>query len=153
MAHIQVPFGWNSPSIRSPMRVPTPLDSYPSACYSAPMTLSSNAIRELRDVSDELIGDTIGVCQAMDLIREDLAQLSRHLDARNYEAAAQMGYERLSADFIFLQRCLGGLSKSCNDRDAIIQAIAMERRTSFEEARPGAYAEMLAMQPKPKEGG
>lgn len=113
------------------------------------MTLPDNTTKELQEVSDELIGDTIGLCQAVDLLLQDLAQLSRHLDERNYEAAAQLGYESLASNFIFLQRCLGGLSKSCNDRNSIIQALARERRTSFEEEKPGAYAAMPAMQRKP----
>ena len=110
---------------------------------------SAQISRELQRVSDDLMGDTIGVSQAMGEMREAFAKLEEHLDRRNYEEAAQMGYEELASGFVFLQRCLAGLQRSCNDRDAVIQELAHKQRRSFEEVAPTVHAVMPAMQLNP----
>jgi hypothetical protein len=108
-----------------------------------------NLSSKLKEVSDNIIGDVIGLSQAMDLLRKDLEQLSAQLDARRYEQAAQMGYESLSSNFVFLQRCLGGIQAACADRDSVIQEMAGLCQTSFEEEKPEVYAAMEAMQLNP----
>lgn len=113
------------------------------------MTIPSHILPRAAYISDMIIGDTIGLCQAMDLLRGSLDQLQQRLDAREYEKASSLGYRDISENFIFLQRCLGGLQSGCHDRDSMIAELASDNKTSFEEEAPGVYAEMEAMQPNP----
>lgn len=121
-----------------------------SNCFSVltDMTIPADVNQKLQEASDAIIGDVIGLCQAMDLLRKDLDQVSRLIDSRAYEAAAQLGYEGIASNFVFLQRCLGGLQSSCLDRDFLVSELAKQRGTSFDEERVAAYEVMPAMQRK-----
>jgi hypothetical protein len=65
--------------------------------------------KELAALDDQFFAEVVGVAQAIDALRAALKQVSSALDARQYEKASALGYEKVASEFVFLQRTLGGL--------------------------------------------
>lgn len=106
--------------------------------------------REIAAVDDEIIHDVVGVAQAIDDLRKALNEVETCIDRRQFEAAADVGYDSVSSGFVFLQRTLGGLHERCMDKTKIVQEIAAVLGCAYEEAAPHVDAVMKSAHPRAK---
>ena len=63
------------------------------------------------------------------------------LNSRQYEAVANLGYEDVSSEFIFLQRTMGSLLTAAHDRQHFISDIAGDTKLTHEIVEPLVEAE------------
>lgn len=84
--------------------------------------------------------------------------MSKCLDKRQFEKASSLGYGDISSEFIFLQRCLGGLNHTVSQKQKITQDICLElsnelENISYEEVAPLVEKKMQSLEPieKPME--
>ena len=104
---------------------------------------------DLEAVDHAIIGEVIGVSQAIGDIRKALDALDGLLDERQFEQAAALGYHDIASAFIFLQRTLGGLQSAELNRHAFISSIAEELQCAHEGAEPHVSARLQCLTPKP----
>ncbi len=67
--------------------------------------------------------------------------MESRLNNRQYEAVANLGYEVVSSEFIFLQRTMGSLLTAAHDRQRFISDIAGEAKLTYEIVEPLVEAE------------
>ena len=97
--------------------------------------------RELDDIEMTLAIESAGVAQAVDALRKALDKVEDCLNNRKYEAVANLGYEDVSSEFIFLQRTMGSLLTAAHDRQRFISDIAGEAKLPYEIVEPLVEAE------------
>ena len=90
---------------------------------------------ELKNIDDTFIGNVIGVAQALRQLKDALKKIDVCLDQRKFEKASSLGYSEVSSEFIFLQRCLGGLNDTVRQKDKITQDICLELCTELDNVR------------------
>jgi hypothetical protein len=112
-------------------------------------TILNARAAELEAVDHAIIGEVIGVAQAIGDIRKSLDALDGLLDERQFEKAAALGYQDIASAFIFLQRTLGGLQSAELDRHAFISSIAEELHCAHEDVEPHVSARLHCLKPKP----
>lgn len=98
------------------------------------MKISKKDKETLESLPDRFIGDTIGVMQAIDLLKEQLDKVLGLIKTHEYEKASETGYSGVSNEFIFLQRCLGGLYSTEIEKCKVIQNTAYANKVAYEEA-------------------
>lgn len=76
--------------------------------------------KEIAALDDEFFGEVVGVAQAIAELRKALNQLSASLDRREFEKASALGYGAVAAEFVFLQRTLGGLQGACLSKEKLV---------------------------------
>jgi hypothetical protein len=103
--------------------------------------------KKIADLDDEFFGEVIGVAQAIDALRRALSEVSGCLDRREFEKASALGYGEVAAEFIFLQRTLGGLQGACMHKERLVADLAVEARCSYEEILPKVEAVMESARP------
>jgi hypothetical protein len=103
---------------------------------------------EIAAVDDETIMEVVGVTQALDELRKALDEVDACLDSRDFEKAADLGYQSVASGFIFLQRTLGGLQGSCGDKQVLVQDVAARLGCAYEDALPHVDAVMTSPHPK-----
>jgi hypothetical protein len=64
--------------------------------------LSEAQYKELENIYDELIGDSLGVFQAVGNLVKELNTLKDHLKAGKYMEASSLGYKEIATEFILL---------------------------------------------------
>lgn len=105
---------------------------------------------ELETVDQAMMGEVVGVVQAVDELRRALDALDGQLDDRQFEKAAALGYRDIASAFIFLQRTLGGLQSAELNRHAFISSIAEELQCAHEDAEPLVAARLQCLKPRPE---
>lgn len=80
----------------------------------------------IKAIDDAFFGDIIGVAQALNQLKEASEKIGRCIDQREFEKASSLGYSDLSSEFIFLQRCLGGLNHTIGEKEKLIQDVCIE---------------------------
>lgn len=100
------------------------------------MALSEETLKELKKIHTSMVGDTIGVLQAIDLLTKALKAVEAEVKAENYERASHLGYTQVAQEFIFLQRVLGCLQSDEMNKCKVIQDLAFERKRPYEEVAP-----------------
>ena len=108
---------------------------------------------ELKNIDDAFIGNVIGVAQALRQLKDALKKIDVCLDQRKFEKASSPGYSEVSSEFIFLQRCLGGLNDTVRQKDKITQDICLELCNELdnvrnEEVAPLVEQEIESLKPK-----
>lgn len=106
---------------------------------------------EIAAIEDDFFGGVLGVSQASGQLKESLDKLERLVDRREYEKAAQLGYDDISSEFIFLQRVLGTLSGTCLSKQALVSetvAATGIKPLSYEEVVPFVDAKIESLQPR-----
>ena len=103
---------------------------------------------EIARLDDALVMDVVGVAQAADEMRQALDALDQLLDTRAFERAAQLGYRDIASAFVFLQRTLGALQGSEQDRSSLVSEVAAEMGCTWEEAEPHLAARMASLRPR-----
>ena len=88
--------------------------------------------QEFDDIEMTLAIESAGVAQAVDAMRKALDKVEDCLNNRQYEAVANLGYEDVSSEFIFLQRTMGSLLAAAHDRQRFISDIAGESQLPYE---------------------
>ena len=86
--------------------------------------LSDEIKTKLKEIQDDIVGDTIGVSQAISEMNKSMDKVNTYLRNHEYEKAAELGYTELSSNFIFLQRCLGGLHRTMMNKDIVDGIVA-----------------------------
>lgn len=114
-------------------------------------TILDARAEELRAIDDVIFGETIGVAQASDQLRDALDAIDRALDDRRFEAAAGLGYGDIASAFIFLQRTLAGLQSAEHRRDALISDIAALTGQGYEDVAPRVAGRLKTSRPKSAE--
>lgn len=107
----------------------------------------------IKTVDDDFFGDVVGVAQAIGQLKEALKKVNVCLDQREFEKASDLGYSDVSSEFIFLQRCLGGLNDSVMQKEIIIQDICVELCNDLdnvrnEEVAPLVEREIKSLKPR-----
>lgn len=102
---------------------------------------------ELAALDDEFFGEVVGVAQAIDALRAALKQVSAALDARQFEKASALGYEKVAGEFVFLQRTLGGLQGICLHKEKFVSDLAVALRWPYEDVLPKVDAVMESARP------
>ncbi|QBY01427.1 hypothetical protein E2K80_12420 [Rhodophyticola sp. CCM32] len=103
---------------------------------------------ELETIDQAIMGEVIGVAQAIGDLRKALDALDGHLDEREFESAAALGYQDIASAFIFLQRTLGGLQSAEHNRHEFISSIAEQLQCAHEDAEPLVTARLQCLEPK-----
>src|SRR5882724_450705 len=106
------------------------------AAKRTPTQVAASLKVQIKEVDDSIIGETIGIAQAIDEIQKALAELDASLQNREYERASQIGYESVTSNFVFLQRALGGLQRACSDRERLVMEVARQVGCAYEAAMP-----------------
>lgn len=104
---------------------------------------------ELEAVDTAIIGEVMGVAQAIGDLRKALDALDGLLDDRQFEKAAALGYQDIASAFVFLQRTLGGLLSADLSRHEFTSRIAETLQCSFEQAEPHVAERLECLKPKP----
>ncbi|MEC3863281.1 hypothetical protein VK792_18485 [Mesobacterium sp. TK19101] len=103
---------------------------------------------ELETVDQAVMGEVVGVAQAIGDLRNALDALDGHLDDRKFERAAALGYQDIASAFIFLQRTLGGLQSAEHIRHEFISSIAEQLQCPHEDAEPLVAARLQCLKPR-----
>lgn len=98
------------------------------------MKISKKDQEILESLPDRFIGDVIGVMQAVSLLKDQLDKVLCLVKNEEYEKASEAGYSGVSNEFIFLQRCLGGLNSTEIEKCKVIQNTAYANKVAYEEA-------------------
>ncbi len=117
-----------------------------AASPSANRLLASKR-KALAELDDEFFGEIIGVAQAIDALRKALSEISTALDACEFEKASAIGYGKVAAEFIFLQRMLEGLQGACLQKEKLVADLASTLRRPYEDVLPKVDARMRAARP------
>ena len=109
----------------------------------------------IKDIDEAFYGDVLGVAQALGQLKEALEKVETCLDRREFEKASSLGYSDVSSEFIFLQRCLGGLNDTVMQKQKLIQDIGLELckeldNVRYEEVAPIVEQEIESLKPKDK---
>jgi hypothetical protein len=112
-------------------------------------TILTTRAAELESIDQSIMGEVVGVAQAVGDMRKALGALDVVLNERHFEQAAALGYGEIASAFIFLQRALGGLQSADLDREAFTSSIAEQLKCSFEDAEPHVAALLQCLKPKP----
>lgn len=103
------------------------------------------SMAEIQVVDDGIIGETIGVAQALDHLRKALDKVDECLDKRQYEKASGLGYSDVASEFIFLQRTLGGLQHAYHQKQKLVSEIALKSGVGvYEEVEPFVDAVLVS---------
>ena len=108
---------------------------------------------EIKNIDDAFIGNVIGVAQALEQLKDALKKIDACLDQRDFEKASSLGYNDVSSEFIFLQRCLGSLNDTVRQKDKITQDICLKLCNELdnvrnEEVAPLVEQEIESLTPK-----
>lgn len=108
---------------------------------------------EIKNIDDAFIGNVIGVAQALEQLKDALKKIDACLDQREFEKASSLGYNDVSSEFIFLQRCLGSLNDTVRQKDKITQDICLKLCNELdnvrnEEVAPLVEQEIESLTPK-----
>ncbi len=98
---------------------------------------------EIKTIDDTFIGEVIGVAQALDQLKEALKKIDICLDHREFEKASSLGYGAVSSEFIFLQRCLGGLNDTVRQKEKLIQDVCLELCKKLDNVRNEEIAPLV----------
>lgn len=112
-------------------------------------TILTTRAAELESIDQSIMGEVVGVAQAIGDMRKALDALDGLLSERRFENAAALGYGEVASAFVFLQRTLGGLQSADLDREAFTSSIAEQLKCSFEDAEPQVATRLQCLKPKP----
>ncbi|GEM_PF-2537562 len=90
---------------------------------------------EINNIDEAFFGNVIGVAQAIEQLKDALDKIDVSLDQREFEKASSLGYSEVASEFIFLQRCLGGLHDTVNQKEKLTQDICLELCNELENVR------------------
>ena len=96
-----------------------------------------NSKARIEAVDQGIIGETIGVAQALDDLRKSLDDIETCLDKRAFSEASSIGYKEVATAFVFLQRTLGGLQQAQYEKEQLVSDIAVQSGVGvYEEVAP-----------------
>ena len=90
---------------------------------------------KIKNIDEDFFGNVIGVAQAVGQLKEALDKVDVCLDQREFKKASSLGYNEVSSEFIFLQRCLGGLHDTVNRKVKLTQDICLELCNELDNVR------------------
>lgn len=96
-----------------------------------------NSKARIEAVDQGIIGETIGVSQALDDLRKSLDDIKACLNKRTFSEASSIGYKDVATAFVFLQRTLGGLQQAQYEKERLVSDIALQSGVGvYEEVAP-----------------
>jgi len=105
-----------------------------------------NAKDKINNVDMSIVGQSIGISQAIDELRCGLDKIDECLHQREYEEASNIGYREIASSFVFLQRTLGGIQDVMGDKDKLVTEIAIKSGVGvYEEVAPFVDAALDSM--------
>ncbi len=102
----------------------------------------------LQALDDDIVGEVIGVAQAVGELRKSLDELDKSLDAREFEKASDLGYRDIGSNFIFLQRTLAGLQSADRDVAVFVSDMAGELKCAYEDIEADVKSKMFCYRPR-----
>ena len=104
----------------------------------------------IHNIDESFYADMGGVAQAVGQLKEALGKVEKYLNQREFEQASDLGYSDVSSEFIFLQRCLGGLNDTVMQKEILVQEICIELANEldnikYEEVSPFVEKEMESL--------
>ena len=104
----------------------------------------------IHNIDESFYADMSGVAQAVGQLKEALGKVEKYLNQREFEQASDLGYSDVSSEFIFLQRCLGGLNDTVMQKEILVQEICIELANEldnikYEEVSPFVEKEMESL--------
>ncbi len=108
---------------------------------------------DIETLDDSFFGNVGGVSQAISQLKDALEKVDRCIGNREFQQASNLGYSDVSSEFIFLQRVLGALNDTVNQKDILIQDICLElcnelEKISYEEVAPFVTQKMESLKPR-----
>jgi hypothetical protein len=96
-----------------------------------------NSKARIEAVDNGIVGETIGVSQALSDLRKSLDDIEACLDQRAFSEASSIGYNDVATAFVFLQRTLGGLQQAQYEKEQLASDIALQSGVGvYEEVAP-----------------
>lgn len=104
-------------------------------------TTVSKKTSDIAEIDLAYVNQLAGVREATNRLKSALDQMSQCLDLKQFEKASQLGYQEIGQEFIFLQRCLGGLNDVISQHQKLTQDVCAELTTqisslSYEDVAP-----------------
>lgn len=100
----------------------------------------------IKVIGDIFYADVAGVAQAIGQLKEALDKIDTCLNQRDFEQASALGYSDVSAEFIFLQRCLGSLNDTVMQKEKLTQEIGIEVSNQLESVKNEEVAVLVENQ-------
>lgn len=111
-----------------------------------------NALEDRRDELDELdmtiVGETVGVYQTLDRIRDALNVIESQLDDRDLSALSQIGFGAISTEFVTLQRGLAGIGALDTRITVLAQEVALETTKITDQVLPEVKGALSNLKPR-----
>ena len=96
-----------------------------------------DSMEAVKTVDDNIIGECIGVSQALGELKKSLNEVEVCLDKREFLKASSLGYNDVASAFIFLQRTLGGLQHADNQKSQLVSEVAIKSGVgAYEKVEP-----------------
>ncbi len=96
----------------------------------------SQRAKELEDAFTNVLIHSVPVLQSADLLKKAIEEIVSCLDWDQYEHAADLGYEDLSSNFIWMQRTLGSLKDAALQCSEAISQVAGDCGLAHEQVKP-----------------
>ena len=90
----------------------------------------------------------LGLPKTFGHLREALGKVNECLDQRQFSKSSSLGYNKVSSEFIFLQRVLGELQGSEGHKQKFVRDAALKAKISYEGAFPFVDKHMGLSKPK-----
>ena len=100
----------------------------------------------INTIDDCFYADMSGVAQAVAQLKGALDKVSSCLNQREFEQASALGYNEISSEFIFLQRCLGGLNDTVMKKEKLTQDICFEVSNEIDQVKNEEVAVLVESQ-------
>jgi len=118
-------------------------------CIEKAIKKNTNSIH---NIDESFYADMAGVTQAVGQLKEALDKVETYLNQGEFEQASALGYSDVSSEFIFLQRCLGGLNDTVMQKEKLVQDVCIELANEldnpkYEEVSPLVEKEMESLKP------
>ena len=111
-------------------------------------TILQDLAGEIDDLDQNVIGETLGLRQAIDQLRTALDKIDKAVDDRNFQEASAIGYKDAASAFVFLQRTLAGVQQLEHDKVELIQKAALRYTKIYEDAAPFVEERLENFKPK-----
>jgi hypothetical protein len=90
------------------------------------------------------------VYQCADAMKKSIDDILETIQADQFEKAASLGYRDFAANFIWMQRSLGGMNDAAMKCSEVVSLVALDCHMAFEQVYP-LVKEFFARSRRPKE--
>lgn len=99
-------------------------------------TSIKNRSKELEDAFWDVIIQSTPVYQCADAMKKSIEEILQAIDADQFEKAANLGYRDFCANFVWMQRTLGGINDAAMHFSEAISKVAFDCGLAHEQVKP-----------------